>query len=429
MTGSTGYPPPPGWAAALRSIGVTGTNGKTSTTTYIAAALAEHSSRSPVTEPSSRSPVTEGAAPVAWVTTVGSGLGDPRRDPTSPPPADHGRFLALMDQLRARGGQWAAIEATSASLGLGFARAWPCEIAVFTNLGHEHMRTHGTPEHYLASKAQLFVNLPPGGTAVLNAGDPNAALVAEIVPAHASILWFAGLNRALDRQVDLRVRRAEPDWSGLAVEFEAASWIPALPEQLRLHNPAAIQAENYAAALLAAIAAGVPARLAARAIACCPAPPGRFESIASGIGPRVVIDYAHDPEALRSLVADARRLTSGAVVLVFGAGGDTDNHKRLPMGAAAGLADRVWLTSDNPRNEDPAIIAAALHAGIPAQVPCTVDLDRARAIGRAIAEAMPEDLVLISGKGHETVQIIGTRLWPCSDREIATRCLAARERD
>lgn len=401
----TGYPPPPRWASALRSVGVTGTNGKTSTTTYVAAALAELGS------------------PVGWVTTVGAGIGDPRHDLAQAPPDDHGRFLLLMDQLRRRGGQWAAIEATSASLGLGFARAWPSSIAVFTNLGHDHMRTHGTPEHYLASKAQLFVHLPVGGTAVLNAGDPNAVLLAEVVPAHASILWFAGPDAALDRVVDVRVRRADPDWSGLAVELEVAPWIDP-PAPVRLANPAAIQAENYAAALLAAIAAGVPSKLAARAIASCPAPPGRFESIVVEGRPRVVIDYAHDPQALRRLLVDARRLSAGALVLVFGAGGDTDGDKRLPMGVAAGLADRVWLTSDNPRNEDPAIIAEALRVGVPAHVPCTVELDRTRAIARAIAESGSEDLVVISGKGHETVQVIGSVPRPCSDREIATRCLA-----
>jgi UDP-N-acetylmuramoyl-L-alanyl-D-glutamate--2,6-diaminopimelate ligase len=404
-----GYPPPPEWASDLRTVGVTGTNGKTSTTTYVAAALAEF------------------AGPVGWVTTVGAGIGDPRRDPPFRPPATHGRFLALMEQLLDHGGRWAAIEATSAALGLGFARAWPCEIAVFTNLGHDHMKTHGTPEHYLASKAQLFVHLPAGGTAVLNAGDPNAALIAEIVPPHASILWFAGPDRALDRAVDLRVRRADPDWSGLAVELEVAPWIEPL-EPVRLANPAAIQAENYAAALLAAIAAGMPSRLAAEAIARCHAPRGRFESIVVEGGPRVVVDYAHDPDSLRQLLTDARRLTTGALVLVFGAGGDTDANKRPLMGAAAGLADRVWLTSDNPRHEDPAIIARALRAGVPAHVACSVELDRARAIARAIAEARPEDLVIISGKGHETVQVVGSEPRPCSDHEIASRSLAARER-
>ncbi len=404
------YPPPPAWAHDLRTVAVTGTNGKTSTTTYVAAALAEV------------------FAPVAWLTTVGSGLGDPRHDPPGEILATHGQFLATMAELRDRGGRWAAIETTSAALGHGFARAWPCAIAVFTNLGHDHLRTHGTPEHYLASKAQLFVHLPAGGTAVLNAGDPNAELIAEIVPAHASILWFAGPDRALDRSVDLRVRRADPDWSGSTLEIETAAWVGPIAQPIRSHNPAAVQAENIAAALLAAIAAGVPAQLAADAIARCPAPAGRFESIRLGAGPRVVIDYAHDPDALRSLLADARRLSSarGALVLVFGAGGDTDASKRPLMAAAAGSADRVWLTSDNPRNEDPAAIAAGLRAGLPAAVSCIVELDRARAIARAIAEAGPEDLVVISGKGHETVQILASHIQPCSDREIATRCLQDR---
>ncbi|MFV8754060.1 Mur ligase family protein [Nannocystaceae bacterium ST9] len=408
----SGYPPPPAWADELRTVAVTGTNGKTSTTTYVAAALARLGD------------------PVGWLTTVGSGIGDPRRDPPGELIATHERFLDQMAELRARGGRWAAIEATSATLARGFALAWPARIAVFTNLGHDHLRSHGTPEHYLASKAQLFVHLPPGGCAVLNAADPNAALIAEIVPAHASILWFAGPDRALDRPVDLRVRRADPDWTGLTLELETAAWIEAPPRSIRSRSPARIQAENVAAALLAAIVAGVPAEAAAEAIADCPVPRGRFDPIEGpGRGPRVVIDYAHDPDALRSLLADARRLTRGSLVLVFGAGGGTDPAKRPPMGVAAGSADRVWLTSDNPRDEDPAAIVAALRSGLPEHVACIVELDRARAIARAIAEAEPEDLVVISGKGHESVQIVGSRAEPCSDHEIAARCLAARAPD
>lgn len=399
------FPPPPPWAGELMTLAVTGTNGKTSTTTYLAATLAELGD------------------PVAWLTTVGAGVGDPRRDLHRPFVSTHAGFLALMDELRLAGGRHAALEVTSAALARGFAQAWPCSIAVFTNLGHDHMRTHGTPEHYLASKAQLFLHLPPGGVAVLNAADPNAALIAEIVPEHARIRWFAGPEQALDRAVDLRVQTATVSWAGLELVCEAPEFgaIPAF----RLHNAARIQADNAAAALLAALVVGVPPDRATRALADCPAPPGRFEIVAREGCPRVVVDYAHDADALRTLLADARRLASGSLVLVFGAGGDTDASKRGPMGAAAAAADRVILTSDNPRNEDPAAIAATLREGLPAGHPCTIELDRARAIALAIAGAEREDLVVVSGKGHESVQIIGSRALPCSDREIAAECLAA----
>jgi UDP-N-acetylmuramoyl-L-alanyl-D-glutamate--2,6-diaminopimelate ligase len=398
------FPPPPPWASELTTLAVTGTNGKTSTTTYLAAALSELGD------------------PVAWLTTVGAGIGDPRSDLHRPFVSTHAGFLALMDELRLAGGRHAALEVTSAALARGFARAWPCSIAVFTNLGHDHMRTHGTPEHYLASKAQLFVHLPPGGVAVLHAGDPNAALIAEIVPDHARICWFAGPDQALDHAVDLRVRVATPSWSGLELVCEAPEFglIPAI----RLHSAARIQADNAAAALLAALVAGVPADRAALALSECPPPPGRFEIVSREGCPRVVVDYAHDPDALRTLLADARRLTRGSLVLVFGAGGDTDANKRAPMGAAASAADRVILTSDNPRNEDPAAIVAALREGLPLDHPCEVELDRPRAIAHAIADAELEDLVVVSGKGHEHVQIIGSRAEPCSDREIAAECLA-----
>lgn len=398
------FPPPPPWASELTTLGVTGTNGKTSTTTYLAAALSELGD------------------PVAWLTTVGAGVGDPRRDLHRPFVSTHAGFLALADELFQAGGRHLALEVTSAALARGFAQAWPCSHAVFTNLGHDHMRTHGTPEHYLASKAQLFLHLPPGGVAVLNAADPNAALIAEIVPEHARIRWFAGPDQALEREVDLRVRVATPRWTGLEIECEAPEFGP-IPA-FSLHSAARIQADNAAAALLAALAIGVPAARAMRALSECPPPPGRFEIVSREGCPRVVVDYAHDADALRTLLADARRLTRGSLVLVFGAGGDTDANKRAPMGAAAAAADRVILTSDNPRNEDPAAIAAALREGLPAEHPCTLELDRARAIAIAIADAELEDLVVVSGKGHERVQIIGSRAEPCSDREIAAECLA-----
>jgi UDP-N-acetylmuramoyl-L-alanyl-D-glutamate--2,6-diaminopimelate ligase len=401
------YPPPPAWAHDIATIGVTGTDGKTSTTRFCAAGLAAAK-----------------LGPVARMTTVDAGIDDA----LGPPPADHGEFLAMMQSLHERGGRHAAIEATSATLALGFARAWPVRVGVFTNLGLDHMRTHGTPEHYLAAKAQLFLALPAGGAAVLNAGDANSALIAEVLPAKVRALWFAGPGMAEDREVDLRVRAIVPSWAGLELALEAREQLGPIPNRLRLRTAAPFQASNAAAALLACIALGVNGLVAAAGIEACLPPPGRFElvTVAGVIGPRVVVDYAHTPEALHAALTSARALCPGRVIVVLGAGGDGDRGKRPALGRVASMADEVWLTSDNPRNEDPATIAADLAEGLAADLRRTVELDRDRAIAGAVAQASVGDLVLIAGKGHERIQEIAGERRPFCDQDSARAALERR---
>jgi UDP-N-acetylmuramoyl-L-alanyl-D-glutamate--2,6-diaminopimelate ligase len=400
---SNPYPPAPPWAHDIASVGVTGTNGKSSTTRFVWAGLG-----------------ADADGPVARMTTVDSAVGDD----VGPPPANHGVFLELMHTLHQRGGRRAAIEATSATLGLGFARAWPFRVGVFTNLGHDHLRTHGTFEHYLASKAQLFVALAEGGAAVLNAGDANASLIAEILPASVRALWFAGPGEALDRVVDLRVCEALPSRAGLELELAAKPELGGIPARLRVRVVPRFQAGNIAAALLACVALGVPAGLAAQAIAACEAPRGRFEIVDTDPDrPTIVIDYAHTPEALTAVLADARAISSGRIVLVFGAGGDTDPGKREPLGRAAASADVVWLTSDNPRNEDPRAIIDDLRSGI-TNAETRIELDRGRAVASAIAQAGPEDLVLIAGRGHEQIQEIGGQRLPISDHQLVRAAIS-----
>lgn len=401
------YPPPPAWAHAIETIAVTGTDGKTSTTRFCAAGLA-----------------AAGLGPVARMTTVDAGIDDE----LGPPPGNHDGFLALMRSLHERGGRQSAIEVTSATLALGFARAWPVRVGVFTNLGNDHMRTHGSPEHYLAAKAQLFLALPEGGAAVLNAGDPNASLIAEVLPSHVRTLWFAGPGAAEDREIDLRVRSLQPSWDGLALELHAREHLGPMPTSLRLRTPAPFQAGNAAAALLACVALGVSGVDAAVGIEACAAPPGRFElvSVEGVLGPRVIVDYAHTPEALRAALASARALCKGRLIVVIGAGGEGDRSKRPELGQAASGADEVWLTSDNPRGEDPAVIAADIAAGLGPELARTVELDRDRAIANAITRAEPGDLVLIAGKGHERIQTIAGESKPFSDQDSARAALLRR---
>jgi UDP-N-acetylmuramoyl-L-alanyl-D-glutamate--2,6-diaminopimelate ligase len=393
-------PPPPPWKSALTSVGVTGTNGKTSTTRFVAAALSAL------------------ARPVASTTTVGSFLDD---EPFAAE-KNYAGFLAVLRAALDRGGRFAALEMTSEALARGFGQAWPCEVAVFTNLTHDHLDAHGSPEHYLASKAQLFVHLPPGGMAVLNAADPNAPLLAEIVPPHARTLFYSAREGGeLDAaRVDVRARSVDVTWSGTTLELESDPSL-GMPERLTTAGIGAVFAENALAALVAAVAAGVPGAAAAEAIARAAAPPGRFE-IASA-SPRVVVDFAHTPDALKRTLETARRLSRGKVRVVFGAGGDRDRAKRAPMGQAASLADEVVLTSDNPRSEDPRAIAEAIRAGIASDVALTIELDRRRAIELALSRTGEDDVLVVAGRGHETEQIVGAETRRFSDVETIAELL------
>jgi UDP-N-acetylmuramoyl-L-alanyl-D-glutamate--2,6-diaminopimelate ligase len=399
--------PAPSWSERLFTVGVTGTNGKTSTTRWAAACLGAL------------------ARPVAQTTTLGSFLDDEPFDASR----DFRGFLATMRAAVDRGGRFAAVELTSEALARGFARAWSSRVGVFTNLTHDHLDAHGSLEHYLASKAQLFVTLPPGGWAVLNACDEAATLLAEVVPSHARLVRYGVTSRGAPCVCpDLLASRIDATWEGTRIAIEPGGELTHAPREIRIAAIGDIYAENALAALAAALVAGVPPGAAARALGDAPVPPGRFERVSSETQrPRVVVDFAHTPDALARTLDIARKLsTGGRVVVVFGAGGDRDHGKRGPMGEAASRADRIVLTSDNPRSEDPARIADAIRAGMTAGVEVTTELDRRRAIGAAIADAAEEDVVIIAGKGHETEQIVAGRSLPFDDAAEARSALARR---
>jgi UDP-N-acetylmuramoyl-L-alanyl-D-glutamate--2,6-diaminopimelate ligase len=383
----------PEWSRELVSVGITGTNGKTSTTTMIAALLARKQ------------------APVARVTTVGLFLGDER----APLPENYSGYLSLMRACLDRGGKYAAAEMTSEALALGFAKAWPCRVAVFTNLTRDHLDSHGSAEHYLASKAQLFMLLPPDGTAVLNGCDAASEMLAEVTPQGARTIRYGVRSRGEPvGALDLVATRAEPTWSGTAIDVEAPELD--VPSSVNIRAIGEIYAENALAAIAAAAAVGVPGRLMGEALAEFSPPKGRFEVVATR--PYVVIDYAHTPDAMARTLATARRLCTGRLAVVFGAGGNRDRMKRPSMGAAATIADRIVLTSDNPRDEDPREIADAIRSGIGKHHDVELELDRERAIALAIGGARPDDVVVIAGKGHEEEQIVGGARRRFSDHEV-----------
>jgi UDP-N-acetylmuramoyl-L-alanyl-D-glutamate--2,6-diaminopimelate ligase len=397
--GRSPFPRPPAWVHELTHVGVTGTNGKTTTTRFVAAALGVL------------------ARPVASVTTVGSFLD---REAVAAHRSYRG-VLDALDSARRRGGKYAALEVTSEVLALGFARRWPFRVGVFTNLTHDHLDSHGSAEHYFASKAQLFNSLRAnGGVAVINGCDDVADMLREVTPPGVRQLAYGVASRGAPRlELDAMATDVAVSLDGTrgVVQFGAALGGGRLVLATRAIGH--IFAENALAALVAAIAVGAPAADAAAAIAAADPPPGRFELVLRS--PEVVVDYAHTPDALERTIATARAVARGKVFVLFGAGGNRDRTKRPAMGASCAGADRVILTSDNPRNESAESIASAIREAVPRHVAVSWELDRERAIRQALREAAAEDIVVIAGKGHETTQTIGASERHFSDQEVVRR--------
>jgi len=391
----------------LTTVGITGTNGKTSTTRWTAACLARL------------------ARPVAQVTTLGAFLDDEPFDTAE----DFEGFVCAMRAGADRGGRFAAVETTSEALARGFARTWPCTIGIFTNLTRDHLDAHGSAEHYLASKAQLFVHLPPGGTAVLNVADPASSLLVEVLAPGVRVVGYAAESRGASvRPPELKAVAIESSWGGTRVVIEPSGALSHAPRLLQLRAIGEVYAENALAALATALVLGVEPDDAAAALERAPAVPGRFELVAENARPRIVVDYAHTPDALARTLSTARRLCDGDLWLVLGAGGERDQGKRAAMGSAASGADHIVLTSDNPRSEDPARIAAAIREGVTNSSEVRTLLDRRQAICSVVTAASESDVIVIAGKGHEKVQLLAGRAEPFDDLAEARAALAAREK-
>ncbi|MCB9658489.1 MAG: UDP-N-acetylmuramyl-tripeptide synthetase [Sandaracinaceae bacterium] len=392
----------------LRSVGVTGTNGKTTTTSMVASIVAA------------------AGEVAARATTLGTWVGD--RQTSDQVTLD--AFRTLVDEAVERGVRTLAVETTSHSLAGGFARVWPVDVAVFTNLTRDHLNVHGSPEAYLAAKAQLFMAVPRGGAVVWNLADPCSVLMDGLVSSEVTRLGYVVGDVHPDcaaLPVSLRATQVQSGLEGTRFEVQADEAHQLLAGAFQLGAIGAVHVHNALAAALATAALGYAPDAIRAGLASFRGVPGRFEVLAAH--PTVVVDYAHTPDALERTLAEARALVGadGRLTCVFGCGGGRDEGKRPEMGRVAdGIADDVVLTDDNPRREDPARILDAIEAGVPAgerdarwvRIP-----DRRAAIRHAVERARPDDVVVIAGKGHEQVQLLASGPVAFSDHEVAREAL------
>ena len=366
-------------SAALRVVGITGTNGKTTVAHLLGAVFDAH----------------------GWSTGVIGTLTGTRTTPEAP--ALQQALARFRDEQRVA----VAMEVSSHALAQHRVDGVHFAAAVFTNLSQDHLDYHGTMDDYFAAKARLFEE-GRAEQAVLNADDPYGRRLLDSVRVPAVPYSLADAE-----SLDLGAEGASFRWQGVPV---------------RLRMRGRFNVLNALAAATTAQRLGIPVADVAAGLESVSAVPGRFEAVDGGQPFMVVVDYAHTPDGLEQALTAARELAAGGrVVVVFGAGGDRDHAKRPMMGEAVGrLADLAFLTSDNPRSEDPAVIIEEVRAGARATDHLVVEFDRATAIAAAVAEARPGDVVVIAGKGHETGQEIAGVVHPFDDRVVALQAVQAR---
>ena len=375
-------------ANQLRLVGVTGTNGKTTTAGMLRHLLDEPDMRSASIGTLGVLVGSEGTA-----LDGGSGL-------TTPGPVELQRVLrALYDS----GVRTVAMETSSHALHQGRVEGLRFAAGVFTNLTRDHLDYHVTMEAYLAAKAMLVSLLTPDGSAIINADDSAW----DGLPAAPRTVLFGLLGHGDVRAEDIRYAPRGSSWALVIGDERYGVQLPLIGD---------FNVANALAAAAAAWAIGVPtARIASR-LSTMPQVPGRLEIICEA--PTVLRDYAHTPDALARALDAVRPFTAGALIVVFGCGGDRDRGKRPEMGRIAeSHADRAIVTSDNPRTENPERILDDIEAGMSAGGHERI-ADRRKAIARAIHASQSGDVVVLAGKGHETYQIRGTVKYPFDERDI-----------
>jgi UDP-N-acetylmuramoyl-L-alanyl-D-glutamate--2,6-diaminopimelate ligase len=387
----------------MKVVGVTGTNGKT-TTSYLLASIFDAAGMKS-----------------GLLGTVAYRLGSEEREAsrTTPEAPD---VQQLLDEMIRRGCVSAVMEVSSHALALKRVDGMQFAAGVFTNLTRDHLDFHEDMETYFLAKRRLFEMLPADAPGVINLDDPRGVPLCDVVRRPVTF--------ALTRPADVSPGRLELTLRGLSFDIKTPAGTVAIQSRL-VGRP---NASNILAAAATAVALGVPLDAIAQGVRMLPGVPGRFEVVSSAEDDvTVVVDYAHTDDALRNLLETARGLAVKRLITLFGCGGDRDRTKRPLMGmVAARLSDVVIITSDNPRSEDPNRIIDEIKRGIPAgaQAGRAQDVqaivDRREAIERGIDQAQAGDLVLIAGKGHEKYQQIGDRVLPFDDAQVAREALERR---
>jgi UDP-N-acetylmuramoyl-L-alanyl-D-glutamate--2,6-diaminopimelate ligase len=387
-------------AAALQLAAVTGTNGKTTTTSLIDAIIKASGAKTGL------------FGTIAYHTP----LGDYPAPNTTPESVDLQRFFA---EIRDAGGRFAVLEASSHSLAMD--RLWGCHFAaaVFTNLTREHMDYHKTFEDYFAAKLRLFEGTGAGtpDVAVLNTDDEYGRRLATSAK--------NAITYGLDSGAQLTTKKFKLTFSGLSFSAQTPNGKIDIESSL----VGRINVYNILAAIGAAQALGISNEVIATGIRSLGSVSGRFQPIAMGQPFLVVVDYAHTDDALENLIRTARELNPrGRIIMLFGCGGEKDRTKRPVMGEVSGrLSDLTILSSDNPKSEDPLKIISDIVVGLQkTHGKYMIEPDREKAIGLAIDEARAGDILLLAGKGHENYQILADRTLEFDDREVARWALRER---
>jgi UDP-N-acetylmuramoyl-L-alanyl-D-glutamate--2,6-diaminopimelate ligase len=388
----------------MRVVGITGTNGKTTSAYLIASIFEANGIRCGV------------------LGTVVYRVGNEVREATRTTP-EAPDVQALLREMADSGCGACTMEVSSHALSLRRVDAITFAAGVFTNLTRDHLDFHGDMESYFQAKRRLFEMLPADAPSVLNIDDPRGESLVQLAPRPMTY----GINQPAD------VRPGRPlSFSLHGLTFPVDTPRGTVPIHSRLVGRPNVY--NILAAVATAVALDMPFDAIERGVQDLHGVPGRFEVVSSMQDEvTVVVDYAHTDDALRNLLETARPLAKGQLITVFGCGGDRDRTKRPLMGAVAGrLSDVIVITSDNPRSEDPNRIIDEIQRGITPDTRRGITqriltiVDRRAAIAKAIEEARPGDLVLIAGKGHEKYQVIGDRTLPFDDAAVAREALARR---
>jgi len=393
----TGHP-----SRELILAGVTGTNGKT-TTAHLIRAIFE-----------------EAGLKAGFIGTVGYEF-DGRHEAAPHTTPEAPELMRMLRDWRTRGATAVAMEVSSHALALDRTYGLAFDVGVFTNLTQDHLDFHRTLDAYRDAKARLFRSEDRGDgtkrfTGAINVDDPAGRWIRD--HADGPVLGFGMAPEAELRAEEVELR---PDGTSFVVREDAER------TRVSLRLRGAFNAMNGLAAFAAGRALRVPRETLVAGLERVAAVPGRLEPVDEGQPFQILVDYAHTPDALERALEAVRAFRPARVLCVFGCGGDRDRGKRPLMGAvAARLADRVILTSDNPRSEDPQAILREIEAGVAGASNVRTVADRAEAIDAAIRDAVPGDALLIAGKGHETYQILGSRTLPFDDREVAREALRRR---